>query len=31
MGGGVNLLIEGVMYRTKWSLLNVGITVLENL
>jgi len=30
-GGGVNLLIKGLMYRPKWSLLNVGITVLENL
>jgi len=27
----VNLLIGGLMYRPKWSLLNVGITVLENL
>ena len=31
MGGGINLLIVGLMYRSKWSLLNVGITVLENL
>jgi hypothetical protein len=28
---GFNLLIEGLMYRPELSLLNVGITVLENL
>jgi hypothetical protein len=31
VGGGFNLLIEGLIYRPKWSLLKVGITVLENL
>jgi len=30
-GGGFNLLIEGLTYRPKWSLLKVGITVLEYL
>jgi len=29
--GGVNLLIGGLMFRPKWTLLNVGITALENL